>query len=112
MAKCKECVYEPMCYKIEHFGRDLETDEACSKFVNADKLINSPVSIGDFLYTVCVDNEDGDFIAEFEVIGVSHVGVWLDDKQWFICNDEIGKNYFATHEEAEKALKEYAANGH
>ena len=39
MAKCKECVYEPMCYKIEHFGRDLETDEACKHFRDVAKMV-------------------------------------------------------------------------
>lgn len=110
---CKECVYQPMCYKIEHYGRDIETDEICSEFVNADKLINSPVIIGDFLYSVCIgDDVDGNFISKFEVIGVSHDGIWLDDGDWFIPNDRIGKDFFVTYEEANKAFKGYESNGH
>ncbi len=38
MAKssCSECIHHEICYKIEHFGRDLETAEPCEQFISKD----------------------------------------------------------------------------
>ena len=33
MAKCKECIHKDVCYLIEHYGKDLCSDDACDKFL-------------------------------------------------------------------------------
>ena len=53
MAKCKECVYQPMCYKIKQYNRDLVTNNACEHFRDAAKMIELPVKIGDTVYVIC-----------------------------------------------------------
>lgn len=103
MAKCKECVYEPMCYKIEHFGRDLETDEACEDFREDTKIVEVPVNVCDMVYTIYWHGVKP-FIEENEVLEVSTHRIWIDSN-CFDYND-IGKTVFLTREEAEKALAE------
>ena len=29
---CKDCIHDGICYLVEHFGRDLESDESCGYF--------------------------------------------------------------------------------
>lgn len=36
MAKCTDCVHHELCYMVEHYGRDLETDMACKRFMDKD----------------------------------------------------------------------------
>ena len=33
MATCKDCIHKDVCYLIEHYGKDLCSDEACDKFL-------------------------------------------------------------------------------
>lgn len=33
-ATCEDCVHYGVCYHIEHYGREIETDEPCEKFIN------------------------------------------------------------------------------
>ena len=33
MAKCKECIHKDVCYLIEHYGKDLYSNETCDKFL-------------------------------------------------------------------------------
>lgn len=33
---CEDCVHYGVCYHVEHYGRDIETDEPCEKFKSAD----------------------------------------------------------------------------
>lgn len=35
-ATCKECVHYDVCYYIEHYGREIETDKPCKQFKSAD----------------------------------------------------------------------------
>lgn len=30
---CNDCIHYDICYKIEHFGRDLETNIPCKEFI-------------------------------------------------------------------------------
>ena len=33
---CSGCIHFDVCYKIEHFGRDLEGTSPCEQFINKD----------------------------------------------------------------------------
>ena len=33
---CSDCIHFDVCYKIEHFGRDLEDTSPCEQFINKD----------------------------------------------------------------------------
>ena len=33
---CSDCIHFDVCYKIEHFGRDLEDTSACKQFISKD----------------------------------------------------------------------------
>ena len=33
---CSNCIHFDVCYKIEHFGRDLEGTSPCEQFINKD----------------------------------------------------------------------------
>lgn len=33
MATCKDCIHKDVCYLIEHYGKDLCSDDACDKFL-------------------------------------------------------------------------------
>ena len=33
---CFDCIHFDVCYKIEHFGRDLEGTSPCEQFINKD----------------------------------------------------------------------------
>ena len=33
MATCKDCTHKDVCYLIEHYGKDLCSDDACDKFL-------------------------------------------------------------------------------
>ena len=33
---CSACIHFDVCYKIEHFGRDLEGTSPCEQFINKD----------------------------------------------------------------------------
>lgn len=35
-ASCKDCIHYDVCYHIEHYGRETETDKPCKKFKSAD----------------------------------------------------------------------------
>lgn len=35
-ATCKDCIHYDVCYRIEHYGRELETQEPCELFKSAD----------------------------------------------------------------------------
>ena len=42
---CSDCIHFDVCYKIEHFGRDLEGTSPCEQFINKDV---APVRHGHF----------------------------------------------------------------
>ena len=33
MSTCNDCIHKDVCYLIEHYGRDLCSDDACDKFL-------------------------------------------------------------------------------
>ena len=33
---CSDCIHFGVCYKIEHFGRDLEDTSPCEQFISKD----------------------------------------------------------------------------
>ena len=33
MATCNDCIHKDICYLIEHYGRDLCSNDACDKFL-------------------------------------------------------------------------------
>ena len=33
---CSDCIHFDVCYKIEHFGRDLEDTSPCKQFISKD----------------------------------------------------------------------------
>ena len=33
---CSDCIHFDVCYKIEHFGRDLEITSPCKQFISKD----------------------------------------------------------------------------
>ena len=33
---CSDCIHFDVCYKIEHFGRDLENTSPCKQFISKD----------------------------------------------------------------------------
>ena len=35
-ASCKDCIHYDVCYHIEHYGRETETDKPCKKFKSDD----------------------------------------------------------------------------
>lgn len=37
---CKNCIHKDICYKIEHYGRDLESEEPCEEFVSKMICLN------------------------------------------------------------------------
>ena len=42
---CSDCIHFDVCYKIEHFGRDLEDTSPCEQFISKDV---EPVKHGHF----------------------------------------------------------------
>ena len=42
---CSDCIHFDVCYKIEHFGRDLEDTSPCKQFISKDV---KPVKHGHF----------------------------------------------------------------
>ena len=42
---CSDCIHFDVCYKIEHFGRDLEDTSPCKQFISKDV---APVKHGHF----------------------------------------------------------------
>ena len=43
---CSDCIHYDVCYKIEHFGRDLETTSPCEQFLGKNDV--APVKHGHF----------------------------------------------------------------
>ena len=35
---CKDCIHYDVCYHVEHYGRELETDKPCEQFKSADVI--------------------------------------------------------------------------
>lgn len=35
---CSECIHHEICYKIEHFGRDLESTSPCEQFLGKNDV--------------------------------------------------------------------------
>lgn len=44
---CSDCIHFDVCYKIEHFGRDLEDTSPCEQFISKDV---APVRHGRWIY--------------------------------------------------------------
>ena len=107
-----------MCYKIEHFGRDLETDETCEHFREAAKIVEYPVKIGDKVYEIRQQRKkhpsssrkiDNSIVTEIHLKRAIANGATLYVKsKLFVRSDamRLGKTVFLTREEAEKALAE------
>ena len=36
---CSDCIHFDVCYKIEHFGRDLETNIPCKEFIGVNDRV-------------------------------------------------------------------------
>lgn len=36
---CYDCIHLATCYKIEHFGRDLETNTPCREFIGVNDRV-------------------------------------------------------------------------
>lgn len=36
---CNDCIHYDICYKIEHFGRDLETNIPCKEFIRVNDRV-------------------------------------------------------------------------
>lgn len=51
---CSDCVHFDVCYKIEHFGRDLETNTPCREFIGVNDRVEV-VRCKDCIYRGRVD---------------------------------------------------------
>lgn len=38
-AACKDCLHHDVCYHIEHYGRETETEEPCEHFIESDNTV-------------------------------------------------------------------------
>ena len=107
---CKNCLHRDVCYYIEHYGRDLDSNEPCDHFRDSTKMIEVPCVIGDTLYSIWEDDEGVLQISEDEVIDVSEKMIWVNGGGFSV--DSIGKSDFFSREEAKKAIKERESLGH
>ena len=37
---CNDCIHKDVCNKIEHYGRDLESEEPCEEYVSKMICLN------------------------------------------------------------------------
>lgn len=86
MLTCRDCIHYDVCYKIEHFGRDLETDGACEEFSGNNKWVSVADRLPDSQLNCLVFYESVD-----KRIGY---GCYNSDCDcWLICN--IFSGHFA-----------------
>ena len=51
---CSDCIHFDVCYKIEHFGRDLEDTSPCKQFISKDVApVRHGCWINENFYTHC-----------------------------------------------------------
>ncbi len=68
------------------------------------RLLKLPCAVGDTVYTIYYDDEDGLFIEEPKVEEVSTHRVWIDSM--YFDYDDFGKTVFLTRQEAAAKLAE------
>lgn len=90
MITCNDCVHHDICYKIEHFGRDLETDKACEQFGGNGKWISAADRLPNAYCNCLVYYESVDKRIGYGCYN-SDVGRWL------ICNIFGGHYTFFDH---------------
>lgn len=92
MPKCNDCYYCQICYKIEHYGRDIETDIPCEYFCDSTKIISLPCKQGDTVYR---KRKNSQIISQYNNVSL----------EW-ICKHikEFGINCFTN-------LSDYSAKG-
>lgn len=90
MITCNDCVHHDVCYKIEHFGRDLETDKACEQFGGNGKWISAADRLPNAYCNCLVYYESVDKRIGYGCYN-SDVGRWL------ICNIFGGHYTFFDH---------------
>lgn len=79
MITCNDCVHHDICYKIEHFGRDLETDKACEQFGGNGKWISAAYRLPDRNCNCLVYYESTD-----KRVGYGSYNP--NDGRWTVCN--------------------------
>lgn len=63
---CNNCIHKDVCYKIEHYGRDLKSEEPCEEYVGKIIYFNHiDGAIHNFNDLVIKNEEDG--LSEDEV---------------------------------------------
>lgn len=77
---CFDCIHLATCYKIEHFGRDLETNTPCREFIGVNDRVEV-VRCKDCKYAKC----------------------------WY-GNDKLGNETFLCYFLAEEGIKMFADN--
>ncbi len=109
--ECTDCVHYELClhqekFLIEHnrkdlirrYGFGLSEPEICCNFRDRSQFVKLPCA-GDKVYEICCINPWGDC-----VIGE------VDKNDTDFDSELLGKRFFLTPEEAEKALKERENN--
>ena len=96
---CTNCIHKDVCYKIEHYGRDLDSNEPCDHFRDSTKMIEVPCAIGDTLYSIWEDDDGNLQIDETEIVDVSIHKIWVNGGGFDV--DWLGKSDFLNREEAE-----------
>jgi len=71
-------------------------------FLLAHGVVVPPCKVGDTVYTIYSDDDNGDFIEEPVVVEVSTHRIWIEN--YFFDYDDIGNTVFLTREQAEQAL--------
>lgn len=120
MASCKDCVHVEVCHEfvkglaaarglklgsVEEISAILQSDD-CKQFKGRSRFVELPC-VGDKVYEPCRINQFGDYkIVESEIKGFI-----VDTDGTAFDYELLGKRFFLTREEAERAPKERESNG-
>ena len=96
MATCADCIHYEVC--SDYFDATIECGSTCSFWKDRSRFMELPCA-GDKVYEICCINPWGDC-----VIGE------VDKNDTDFDSELLGKRFFLTPEEAEKALKERENN--
>ena len=115
---CEDCVHYGVCYHIEHYGRDIETDEPCEEFKSDDVV---EVVHGEWNLEVCsfyADNWDESIelcvyiLASCSNCGEKHHQHQVFSKHLYAPEDADDDFRFDQEYEKSKALEEFKQKGY
>lgn len=110
MATCKGCIHKDVCYLIEHYGKDLCSDDTCDKFLVTPVVHGHWIAEYDCGYITPHYSDCGKNVRQNDVLAMN-MKIYGRNITEFKCKKCLMKDLNMSKDEWNEKVEDFKAQG-